>query len=132
VLRLLGTEHAMVVHGVGMDEITTTGETLVSELKEGEINNFLIRCETFGLKRADPDDLKGGDAKENARMLLEVLEGEKGAVRDVMVMNAAAAIYLGKKSATLREGLQRAETSIDTGKALDKLNRLIDETRGAT
>ncbi len=132
VLRLLGTEHAMVVHGAGMDEITTTGETMVSELKDREIHNYLIRCEAFGLKRAHPEDLKGGDAKENARMLLEVLDGEKGAVRDVMVMNAAAAIYLGKKSATLREGLLRAETSIDTGKALDKLNRLIDETRGAT
>jgi len=131
VLKLLGTEHAMVVHGAGMDEITTTGDTMVSELKDGEINNYLIRCEAFGLKRAHPDDLKGGDAKENARMLLEVLEGEKGAVRDVMVMNASAAIYLGKKSATLREGLRRAETSIDTGKALDKLNRLIDATRGA-
>ncbi|WAC05291.1 MAG: anthranilate phosphoribosyltransferase [Methanoregula sp.] len=131
VLRLLGLSRAMVVHGAGLDEITTTGETLVSELNAGTIRNYTITCDAFGIKPALPGDLAGGDAAENARILRSVLDGEAGAARDIVLLNAAAAIYLGGQAQDLHEGIRLAETSINSGNALARLDALIEATREA-
>jgi len=131
VLRLLGLSRAMVVHGAGLDEITTTGETLVSELNAGAIRNYTITCDAFGIAPASLADLAGGDAAENARILRSVLEGETGPARDIVLLNAAAAIYLGGQARDLHAGLEHAGSSIDTGSALKKLDALIETTREA-
>jgi anthranilate phosphoribosyltransferase len=115
-LRDLGCMRAMVVHGSGIDEITTAGDTLVAELENGTISTYTLRCEEFGIRRANPAALRGGDAATNARILIEVLSGGRGAARDVVLANAGAAIYLGG----------RAEESIDSGRA----HRKLDELRG--
>lgn len=127
VLNLLGTERAMVVHGEGLDEITTHGATRVSELAAREITTYTIRCEDFGIKPATLDDLRGGDAATNARILREVLSGMKGAARDIVLMNAGAAIYLGGKARSMAEGIHIAEESIDSGRAHRALEGLIKE-----
>ena len=131
VLRLLGLSRAMVVHGCGLDEITTTGETQVTELDSGALKNYTLTPEAFGFARASRSDLRGGEAPENARILREVLHGEKGAARDIVLMNAGAAIYVGGRAQTIQEGCTLAAHSIDSGAALAKLNELIKATRGA-
>ena len=129
VLKNLGSRHAFIVRGEdGLDEITLTGESKVSELKEGEIETYSVSPELFGLERCSPDDLKGGDPEENAVMINEVLQGIKGPKRDVVLLNAAAAITAGGKTATLREGVEAAGEAIDSGKAKEKLKGLIDAT----
>jgi anthranilate phosphoribosyltransferase len=131
VLRLLGVSRAMVVHGSGLDEITTTGETIVTELSGTRIQEYTISPEMFGLARAAPADLLGGDPEENACILRHVLAGKKGAARDIVLMNAGAAIYVGGRARTLAEGIRLAAGSIDSGKAKEKLDALISATRGA-
>ena len=131
VLRLLGLSHAMVVHGSGLDEITTTGETVVSELFRGTINTYTLSCETYGIAPAHLSDLAGGDAATNARIIREILGGERGAGRDIVLMNAGAAIYVGGQVRDLHEGIARAGTSIDSGNALARLDALIDATGSA-
>ncbi len=131
VLRLLGLSRAMVVHGCGLDEITTTGETHVTELEGGALKNYMLTPEAFGFVRASRSDLRGGEAPENARILREVLQGEKGAARDIVLMNAGAAVYVGGRAQTIQEGCILAAHSIDSGAALAKLDALIKATRGA-
>jgi len=131
VLRLLSVTRAMVVHGDGMDEITTTGQTIVAELSDGTIRRYTIDGERFGIPRAAREDLAGGNAAENARIMRSVLEGERGAARDIVLLNAAAAIYLGGKAGDLHEGLYSAAVSVDAGAALSRLEALIAATRGA-
>jgi len=131
VLRLLGISRAMVVHGSGLDEITTTGETVISELGEGSIRNYSIDCRTYGIAPAQVPDLSGGDAATNARIIRDILHGERGAARDIVLMNAGAAIYVGGMARDLHEGILLAGTSIDSGKALTRLDALVDATRGA-
>jgi len=126
VLRLLGVERAMVVHGEGLDEITTTGATRVAELRGGAIRRYTLDCRRFGISPAHPDDLRGGDRTGNARILLAVLEGERGPARDIVLLNAGAAIYVGGRAPDLAEGVRRAAVSIDTGAALDRLHRLTE------
>jgi anthranilate phosphoribosyltransferase len=130
VLRILGLSRAMVVHGSGLDEITTTGETVVAELDNGTIQKYTIRCDTFGIAPAQPADLEGGDAQTNARIIRDILQGERGAARDIVLMNAGAAIYVGGLAQDLHEGIQLATTSIDSGNASSRLNALVDATRG--
>jgi anthranilate phosphoribosyltransferase len=132
VLTLLGSRRAMVVHGDGLDEITTLGDTKVSELKNGIIANYILRCSDFGIEKGSPEDLRGGDAKENARIILEVLGGERGAHRDIVIANAGAAIYVGEKVHNLGSGFEKAKISIDSGMALETLSRLIDATKEAS
>lgn len=129
VLRLLGLSRAMVVHGDGLDEITTTGETMVSELVAGTINTYTLNCETYGIAPAQLPDLAGGDAATNARIVREIMGGERGAGRDITLMNAGAAIYVGGQARDLHEGIARAVTSIDSGNALARLDALIEVTR---
>jgi len=129
-LMLLGAERAMVVHGSGLDEITTTGLTQVAELAGGSLREYTIHPEEFGIPLSSVDDLQGGDAAENARILREVLSGEPGAARDAVLMNAGAAIYLGGLAPSIAGGISCAEEAIDSGKALRKLEALIDGTAG--
>lgn len=131
VLRELGLSRAMVVHGCGLDEMTTTGETIVSELKDGVIQRYTITPERYGIARAVSADLVGGDTATNARILSDVLGGEKGAARDIVLLNAGAAVYVGGKARDLRDGIVQAAASIDTGAARGKLDALIAATRGA-
>ena len=130
VLDILGIDRAMVVYGAGLDEIATHGHTRVSELSDRGMYTYMLRCEDFGIPRASLDDVKGGDASTNAIILEGVLAGEKGPARDVVLLNAAAAIYLGGRARDLTEGISIAEESIDSGRAYEKLEGLIRETRG--
>jgi anthranilate phosphoribosyltransferase len=131
VLRLLGLSRAMVVHGNGLDEITTTGETLVAELDGRGTRTFTLTPGTFGIPTAVLEDLVGGDAQVNARIIREILDGERGAPRDIVLMNAGAAIYVGGRAGDLHEGIERAASSIDSGRARARLDALISATRGA-
>jgi anthranilate phosphoribosyltransferase len=131
VLRLLGAERAMVVHGGGLEESTTTGPTLVAELGAGGLREYRIEPGDFGIPVSDITDLRGGDASENARILREVLSGEGGAARDAVIMNAGAAISLGGLARSLAGGISLAEESIDSGAALGKLEAFIRRTTEA-
>jgi anthranilate phosphoribosyltransferase len=131
VLRLLGLSRAMVVHGSGLDEITTTGVTSVSELLDGAIRTYSLDCKTFGIAPAEIPDLAGGDAATNARIIREILGGESGPCRDIVLMNAGAAIYVGGRARDLHKGITLAGTSIDSGNALARLDALVDATGSA-
>jgi anthranilate phosphoribosyltransferase len=124
----LGTERAMVVHGCGLDEITTSGPTRVAEIKEGSISEYFLAPEDFGLQRSPVSALAGGSPSENAAIIRSVLLGLDGPARDVVEMNAGAAIYLGGKAGSVAEGISLAERSIDSGSSLQKLEELVMET----
>jgi anthranilate phosphoribosyltransferase len=130
-LRDLGAEKALVVHGTdGMDEITVTAKTLVAEVGDENIKEYEISPEDFGLSRHAPDGLLGGDAHLNARILREVLSGvETGATRDVILLNAGAAIYVSGKAKTIEEGVRHATESIASGAALAALEDFVHTTR---
>jgi len=125
VLGALGAERAWVVHGQGLDELTTTGANEVAEWRDGGVRLFHIAPEAVGLPRGQLDDLRGGDAAHNAAALRRLLEGESGTYRDVVLLNAAAAFLVADAVETLREGVDRAAASLDTGKAKGALERLI-------
>jgi anthranilate phosphoribosyltransferase len=131
VLDILGVRRAMVVYGAGLDEITTHGHTRVSELSDRGMSTYLLRCERFGIARSSLDDLKGGDAVCNASILHRVLSGQEGAARDVVLLNAGAAIYLGGKATDLEEGIVLARDSIDSGRAYRTLEGLVHDSRCA-
>lgn len=131
VLLKLGRERALVVHGDdGLDEITTTTTTTVSEVRNGEVLNYKISPEELGIKLSNPEDLEGGDSVENAQIILDILKGIQGPKRDIVVINSAAALYVGKKVDTLKDGVKLASSLIDKGIALEKLNELIKYSRG--
>jgi len=132
VLLRLGSKHALVVHGLnGMDEISVAGRSKVWELRDGEITDYQVSPEDFGFTMAGVETLVGGTPQENAAILRSVLEGEKGPRRDAVVINAAAAIVVGSRTKhpsglpALREGGEIAKEAIDSGRALDKLEKLI-------
>ena len=125
VLKNLGSQRAFVVHGEdGLDEITTTTTTQVSELVDGGVNTYTLDPRGLGIPAAQPSDLKGGTPEENAEMTLSVLRGDKGPKRDIVLLNAAAAIVAGGKAADIAAGLSAAAESIDSGRALEKLEGL--------
>lgn len=125
VLKNLGSRHAFVVHGEdGLDEITTTSPTQVSELKEGEVTTYSIKPEDFGIPGAKLDDILGGDIPHNVKIARDVLEGKKGPRRDIVLLNASAAIVAGGKVNDLKEGIKLAEEAIDSGGAMEKLELL--------
>ena len=127
VLRELGSERALVVHGSdGLDEITLTGPTQVSELRDGQISTRQIHPGDFGLQVVSAEALKGGDADYNARILREVLDGREGPQRDVVLLNAAAAMVVGGLAEDITAGLELARASIDSGKARQALDRLVE------
>lgn len=137
-LANLGAEHAFVVRGEdGLDEITLAAETKVTELKpapagskqgNGSLRTYHIKPEDFGFKRCRPEDLKGGDPEQNAEIIRAILKGKRGAQQDVVLLNAAAAIAAGGMSNSIEEGISLARGSIDSGAALDKLNKLVEIT----
>jgi anthranilate phosphoribosyltransferase len=130
VLAELGTLRAFVVHGAdGLDEISNTGESQISEVHEGVVRSSTVRPEDFGMPRAVIRDLQGGDRAENARIIRAVLGGEPGPRRDVVLMNAAAALVVGNKAQDLKEGVALAAASIDGGAAARKLEDLITLSR---
>ena len=125
VLGNLGCIHAFVVHGEdGLDEITITGRTRVSELKSGRVENYFIEPADFGIKTGRMDDLLGGESKENAEITISILTGKKGPKRDIVLLNASAAIVASGKAKNLKEGITVAERSIDSGAALRKLEEI--------
>jgi anthranilate phosphoribosyltransferase len=129
VLNNLGSVHAFVVRGEdGLDEITLADETRVTELKDGSIRTYHIKPEDFGFERCAPEDLKGGGPDENAAIIKRVLGGEPGPARDVVLLNSAAAIVAGGRAGRLEEGIALAHGSIDSGAALEKLERLKEIT----
>ncbi|HXP73692.1 MAG TPA: anthranilate phosphoribosyltransferase [Stellaceae bacterium] len=125
VLGKLGCEAAWVVHGDGMDELTTTGVTVVATLKDGKVASREVTPEEAGLPRAGRDALKGGDPEDNAARLRALLRGEKGPLRDVVLLNSAAALIVAGKAKDLKEGVGLAATSIDGGKAAAALARMV-------
>ncbi|KZK76185.1 Anthranilate phosphoribosyltransferase [Pseudovibrio sp. W64] len=132
-LQEMGTEKAWIVNGSdGMDEITTTGTTFVAELKNGNINTFIVSPEDAGLPLAKTEELKGGDPKENAQALREVLQGAKNAYRDIVLLNSAASLIVADKVSTLAEGVQMAAQAIDQGAALSRLDKLVEASDAAT
>jgi anthranilate phosphoribosyltransferase len=129
-LRLLGSRRAMVVHGHdGLDEISVCAPTRVSELHDGLIRTYDITPEQFFGRAADAKDLGGGDPAENAGITRRILGGEKGPQRNVVVLNAAAALMAADVAADLKDGIQRAEAAIDSGAAAGKLEALVAYTR---
>jgi anthranilate phosphoribosyltransferase len=125
-LALLGSERAWVVHGAdGLDEISTTGYTKISECRGGAVNTFYVHPDDFGVAKAAPADLRGGDAADNAVIARAILDGQTGPARDIVVLNTAAALLIAGHSATIREGLTHASEAIDSGRARAALDRLI-------
>ncbi|MDO8536477.1 MAG: anthranilate phosphoribosyltransferase [Candidatus Omnitrophota bacterium] len=129
VLKNLGCHRAMVVSGMdNLDEITITGKTKITELNNNRLRTYFVTPEKFGINRSRLGAIKGGNAKKNAGILLSILKGERSARRDVVLLNAAAALVAGFKAANFKEGITLAEHSIDSGCAAEKLNRLIAMT----
>ncbi|HEX7969246.1 MAG TPA: anthranilate phosphoribosyltransferase [Stellaceae bacterium] len=125
VLGKLGSERAWVVHGDGLDELTTTGTTLVAELKDGKVSIFEVTPEDAGLPRAKLDDIKGADPATNAACLAALLEGRRGPLRDIVLLNSAAALIIAGRARDLRQGVDQAAEAIDQGKARRVLDRLV-------
>lgn len=126
VLRRLGCKSAFVVHGEGAyDEISVTGRTTVTRLQLGEIVTTVIRPEDFGIRTALPEDIRGGDAQDNAEITLQVLRGEPGAPRDMVTLNAAAAFIAAGVAQSWAGGVELARESIERGRAMEKLNALL-------
>ena len=129
VLKNLGSTRAFVVSGNdGLDEMTLTSETKVSELKDGKVKTYSIKPEEFGMTRCKLFELQGGEPDDNARIISAILKGDKGPKRDVVVLNAAAAIVASGMAKDMKEGIKLAEEAIDSGKALEKLEKLIEIT----
>ncbi|MDA4847698.1 anthranilate phosphoribosyltransferase [Hoeflea poritis] len=125
VLRDLGSETVWVVHGDGLDEMTTTGVTQIVALENGEIRKFEIAPDAFGLQAVTIDKLKGGDAQHNAAALLDVLHGTKGPYRDIVLLNTAASLVIGGVAEDISEGIAKAEEAIDKGAAKAALDALV-------
>jgi anthranilate phosphoribosyltransferase len=133
VLGKLGSSRVWVVHGDdGMDELTTTASSQVAELRDGNVSTFSVTPEDAGLTRAAAAALKGGDPKENAAALRAVLDGEVSAYRDIVLLNAAAALVVAERAANLAEGVAQAMAAVDGGKAREVLAKLVDITNGST
>jgi anthranilate phosphoribosyltransferase len=131
VLAALGTEHAFVVHGEGLDEIAITGMTHVAEVKRGQVERYCVVPEDLGLPRHPEAEIAGGDAARNASILRDVLSGQRGAPRDAVLANAAAALVCAGVVPELRAGVVLAAEAIDDGSAAEKLRRLVESTRPA-
>jgi anthranilate phosphoribosyltransferase len=131
VLKELGAVRAFVVHGEdGLDELSTTGVSRVAELRDGWMRSYTVQPEDFGLPRATLADLQGGSAADNAEIIRRVLAGDRGPRRDIVLLNAGAAITAGGKASDIREGIAMAQQSIDSGAARERLERLIAYSQG--
>jgi anthranilate phosphoribosyltransferase len=131
-LSLLGARRAWVVHGAdGLDEISTTGYTKVSECRDGAVNTFYLHPSDVGVPKATPESLKGGDAGANAQVARDVLAGGRGPARDIVLMNSAASLLIAGAAADLGEGMKMAEAAIDEGRAAAVLDRLVRASQAA-
>jgi len=131
VLGNMGINHVLVVHGKdGLDEITTTTQTIISEFRNGVLNSYEITPEDFGFKKARVEDLLGGNISDNVQIMLEVLNGKPGSKTDIVLLNAAAALYAADKVKSIKEGINLASEAIDSGRALKKLALLKEYSRG--
>ncbi|MFP4012889.1 MAG: anthranilate phosphoribosyltransferase [Chitinispirillaceae bacterium] len=129
VLRNLGTHRAFVVHGLDpIDEISLCNRTRISEIKDGKIETYTVEPEMYGLKRVDPQAVSGGDPQMNAAIIREILEGKKGAARDIVLLNAAFALCAASIVQNPEEGIKAAGEAIDSGAAQNKLRELVDFT----
>src|SRR3954464_609288 len=125
-LLLLGSERAWVVHGSdGIDEISTSGYTKISECRDGAVNTFYLHPADVGLPKASPESLRGGNAHENARIIDAVLDGERGAARDIVLLNAGAALFIAGEARSVEDGMLRASRAIDRKDARHTLDRLV-------
>ena len=125
-LGLLGSERAWVVHGAdGLDEISTTGYTKISECRDGSVNTFYLHPSDVRIPKASPETLRGGGADDNARIARDVLGGEAGAPRDIVLLNAGAALFIAGAVSSISDGLVRAADALDSGRAADVLATLV-------
>ena len=132
-LSMLGAERAWVVHGAdGLDEISTTGYTKISECRDGAVNTFYIHPSDVGLAKANPESLRGADAPRNASIARAILGGERGPARDIVLLNAAASLLVSGEEDTLAKGLARAAEAIDGGRASAILEKLIAVSNAGT
>jgi anthranilate phosphoribosyltransferase len=130
VLCELGSERAFVVHGTdGLDEITISGESKISEVRDSEVRTYYVTPEDFGIARAPISAIQGGDAQQNAAIIRDILSNHHGARLDVVLLNAAAGLVVGGRARSLRDGIELASESIRSGKALSCMNRLIELTQ---
>ena len=131
-LMLLGSTRAWVVHGAdGIDEMSTTGYTKVSECREGAVNTFYVHPADFRMPKALPEELKGGDAQENAGIIRGILDGRRGATRDVVVLNAAAGLFVAGRVPSIAEGIRMAAQALDSGAAQATLERMVRGSHAA-
>ena len=132
VLQRLGSRHVLVVHGMnGMDEISISGETMVGELKAGTVREYTIHPQDFGLPVADVQALKVANAAESKERITQALAGEAGPVRDIVALNAGAALYAANVAASIKEGVEKARSAIASGAARAKLDQFVAYTRDA-
>lgn len=133
-MRMMGVKRALVVNARdGMDEISTASDTVVSEIRDGRVLNYILTPEEFGIDRTILECLQGGDAKTNAAITMDILKGSTGHRRDIVLLNAGATIYVSGRADSIAEGIEIARDSIDSGRALGKLQDLIaftNQTRG--
>ena len=129
-LSMLGAEHAWVVHGVdGIDEISTTGYTKVLECRDGRVHSFYVHPAEFGVPKASPIELQGGEAAQNAAIVRDVIDGRKGAARNVVLLNAGAALFVAGAADSVRDGIARAAAAIDEGAAGETLEKMVRHSR---
>jgi anthranilate phosphoribosyltransferase len=132
VLKNLGSARAMVVHGLeGLDEISLCGPTKVAELRDSAVKEYVVEPEQFGFQRCGLEELHGGNPEESARILRAILDGKKGATRDVVLLNGGAALYVSGRAASIQDGIGLAAESIDSGQARQKLAQLVELTNAA-
>jgi anthranilate phosphoribosyltransferase len=128
-LLMLGSTRAWVVHGAdGIDELSTTGYTKVSECRGGAVHTFYVHPADFGLAKSDPAELRGGDAADNAAIIRDVLAGTRGARRDVVLLNAGVALFVAGRVDTIREGIAAAAAAVDSGAARQRLERMAESS----
>jgi len=131
VLQTLGSRHVMVVHGAdGLDEITLSGETYVSELLDGRISEYTLTPERFGILRADLASIRVDGVAQSAQVLRDVLAGKPGPAADIVALNAGAAVYVAGVAASLEDGVARAQQALADGSAASRLEALVHESRG--
>ena len=132
VLGRLGSERAWVVHGSGLDELTTAGVTTVAALEGGKVETFEVAVEDVGLPAARLEDLRGGEPQHNARLMRDLLAGTGGALRDIVLLNSGAALLVAGRAASLEEGIELAAQSLDSGAARRVLGELVARTNATT
>ena len=128
VLKRFGVINALVVNGSGLDEITTTGKTKISELKNGTIKTYYLTPEEVNIRRTTIKELKGGTPEDNAKITLDVLEGNESPYTDITILNAGAALYVSGKASDIKSGVEMAKEILESGKPKRKLDLLIDFT----